>query len=264
MAVEPLYRPENLHAAYQLRYSWTGWASGSPFPGDILTRVLPAVSPDWEKDGLRVLESALAPRQLQLTLSTTPQVAPVTLAARVKGRLQHHFRRVGAPIDFQRNLSVRSVGDARRDAVEKYIRDQVPNEVLADERFREMLSALTQVDQGVDLSVPTETKSGRYWYNLHLVLVTGERYRISQPATLQAIRETALRICVKKGFTASRLAVLPDHLHIALRGAVDQTPEQIALAFLNNLAYVLEQRPWWQSGYYAGTFGEYSMAAVRS
>ena len=34
------------------------------------------------------------------------------------------------------------------------------------------------------------------------------------------------------------------------------------LSFLNNLAYVLDQRPWWQPGYYAGTFGEYSMAAV--
>jgi REP element-mobilizing transposase RayT len=264
MPVEPLYRAENLHAAYQLRYSWTGWPSAAPFPDDLLTRVLPAVAPEWEKDGLRVLESALAPRQLQLTLSTTPQVAPVTLAARVKGRLQHHGRRLGAPLDFQRNLSVRSIGDARRDAVEQYIHDQVPNEEFADERFREILTAFTVVDPAVDLSVPTQSNSGRYWYNLHLVLVTSERYRMSQPATLQTIRETALRVCVKKGFAASRLAVLPDHLHLALRGAVDQTPEQIALAFLNNLAYALEQRPWWQSGYYAGTFGEYSMAAVRS
>jgi REP element-mobilizing transposase RayT len=71
------------------------------------------------------------------------------------------------------------------------------------------------------------------------------------------------RICARKGYKASALAVLADHLHIALRGAVVQTPEQIALSFLNNLAYALEQRPWWQAGYYAGTFGEYSMAAVR-
>jgi REP element-mobilizing transposase RayT len=264
MPAEPLYRPENLHAAYQLRYSWAGWASGGPFPDDLLTRVLPAIAPEWEKDGLRVLESALTPRQLQLTLSTTPQVAPVTLAARVKGRLQHHCRRLGTPIDFRRNLSVRAVGDTTRAAVEHYIREQVPNEELADERFRDLLAPFTVVAPEVDLSAPTATKSGRYWYNLHLVLVTSERYRSSKRETFQTIREMALRVCVKKGFAASRLAVLPDHLHLALRGAVDQTPEQIALAFLNNLAYALEQRPWWQSGYYAGTFGEYGMAAVRS
>ena len=87
MSVEPLSRSESLHAAYQLRYSWAGWASSKPFPDDLLTRVLPAIAPEWEKDGLRVLESVLTPRQLQLTLSTTPQVAPVTLTARVKGRI---------------------------------------------------------------------------------------------------------------------------------------------------------------------------------
>jgi hypothetical protein len=37
----------------------------------------------------------------------------------------------------------------------------------------------------------------------------------------------------------------------------------MALAFLNNLAYALGQRPWWEPGYYAGTFGENGMAAVR-
>ena len=35
------------------------------------------------------------------------------------------------------------------------------------------------------------------------------------------------------------------------------------MAFLNNLAYAFDQRPWWEAGYYAGTFGEYGMAAVR-
>lgn len=44
---------------------------------------------------------------------------------------------------------------------------------------------------------------------------------------------------------------------------IAQSPEEIALAFLNNLAYVLGQRRWWEAGYYAGTFGEYGMAAVR-
>ncbi len=135
--------------------------------------------------------------------------------------------------------------------------------MLADERFRELLTSFTKVNPQVDLSVPTETNSGRYWYNLHLVLVVSERYRIGEPATLARIRETALRICAKKSYAASTLAVLPDHLHLAVRGAIEQSPEEIALSLLNNLAYVLDQRPWWQAGYYAGTFGEYGMAALR-
>lgn len=115
----------------------------------------------------------------------------------------------------------------------------------------------------VDLSRPTESHSGRYWYNLHLVLVVRERYRMGEAATLATVRDTALRVCVKKGYAVSRMAVLPDHVHLAVRGAIMQAPEEIALAFLNNLAHVLGRRPWWEAGYYAGTFGEYGMAAVR-
>lgn len=263
MAPEPLYQPADLRPAYQLRYGWTGWPSESPFQTELVAQVLPEIAPEWEKDGLRVLESTLAPHQLQLTLSATPQVDPVTLAGRVKGRLQHHCRQRGAPIDFSRKLAVRSLGDPTRREVETYIRNQVANEALADERFRELLASLTFVDSQVDLTKPTESNSGRYWYNLHLVLVTQGRYRSGGSATLTKIRTTVPRICAKKGYAVSVLAVLPDHLHLAVRGAVAHSPEDIALAFLNNLAYVLDQRPWWQAGYYVGTFGEYGMAAVR-
>jgi REP element-mobilizing transposase RayT len=152
---------------------------------------------------------------------------------------------------------------ATRPEVETYVRNQVANEDLADERFREMLASFNVVNSDVDLSAPTQTNCGRYWYNLHLVLVVAERYRIGEATILARIRDTVLRICAKKGYAASTLAVMPDHLHLALRGAIDQTPEVIALSFLNNLAFSLDQRPWWQPGYYAGTFGEYSMAAVR-
>src|SRR5205807_1496925 len=111
MLPEPLYRPADLHPAYQLRYGWTGWPSKKPFPTKLLAAVLTDVAPEWEKDGIRLLESLLTAEQLQLTVSATPQVAPVMLAARVKGRLQHHCRQKGTPIDFSRKLAVRSLGD---------------------------------------------------------------------------------------------------------------------------------------------------------
>jgi REP element-mobilizing transposase RayT len=263
MLAQPLYESADLRPAYQLRYGWTGWPSQAPFPTDLLTQVIPDIAPEWEKDGFRVLESSLAQDSIQLTLSTRPNVCPVTLAGRVKGRIQHHCRRRATPVDFSRKLAVRSLGDPTRTEVEAYIRNQVPKEALADDRFQQMLTSFTVINPQVDLSQPTETNSGRYWYNLHLVLVVSERYRISDEATLAKIRDTALRICVKKGYAASALAVMPDHLHLAIRGAVTQSPEEIALSFLNNLAHALDRRPWWEAGYYAGTFGEYGMAAVR-
>jgi REP element-mobilizing transposase RayT len=91
----------------------------------------------------------------------------------------------------------------------------------------------------VDLSRPYESKSGRYWYNLHLVLVADERYRTCERDILTKIRDTVGQICKKKGYLASAFAVMPDHLHLAIRGAIEQPPSEIALAFLNNLAQVL-------------------------
>jgi hypothetical protein len=104
----------------------------------------------------------------------------------------------GHAIDFSRKLAVRSLGDPTRAQVEAYIRDQVPNAALADERLREMLPSFTVVNPHVNLSQPSESTSGLYWYNLHLVLVVRERYRIGEVPTLAKIRDTAFRICAKK------------------------------------------------------------------
>jgi REP element-mobilizing transposase RayT len=263
MTPEPVYRAADLHAAYQLRYGWTGWPSQGPLPVAAIAAVLPRIAPEWDKDGIRVLEHSLTQERIQLTLSTTPQVAPVTLAARLKGRIQHHCRTNRTPVSFSRKLALRAIGDPTRSEIEGYIGNQVPNEDVADERFRQMLTAFSASDPIVDLSQPIESNSGRYWYNLHIVLVTSARYRIGDAVILAKIRDTMLRVCAKKHYAASRWAVLPDHLHVALRGNIMESPEQMALALLNNLAHVLDRRPWWQSGYYAGTFGEYGMAAVR-
>ena len=188
---QPLYTAADLHPAYELRYGWTGWPSDTPFPVDVITQVLPGIAPEWEGDGLRLLESSLTPEQLQLTLSARPEVSPVTLAARVKGRLQYHCRTVGRAVAFSRKVAVRSLGHNHRQNVEDYIRGQVAKEELADERFRDLLERLCVLAPEVDLSRPTETHSGRYWYNLHLVLVVAERI-----ASATRIHSSKSAICV--------------------------------------------------------------------
>jgi REP element-mobilizing transposase RayT len=116
----------------------------------------------------------------------------------------------------------------------------------------------------VDLSAPTETTSGRYWYNLHLVLVTEERRRNSELPWLAKIRDQSFRIAEKKGHGISRLSVMPEHVHFSLRGNIEHSPQEIALAFQNNLAHCLGRAPVWRETYYVGTFGEYDMNVVRS
>ena len=81
-------------------------------------------------------------------------------------------------MDFSRKLAVRAVGENRTATVESYIRSQVVNEHFVDERFANVLKQFTVIDSAVDLSVPSESASGRYWYNLHLVLVVDGRCRV--------------------------------------------------------------------------------------
>ena len=262
---EPLYSGHNVHPAYEIRYTWTGWPSrrGEPFPNKPPEDLFASLKQAWEADGLRLLEYHWTEETIQLALSTKPDVSPVFCAARIKGRLQHALRAVGCPRKFSRKVALRTVGHNARKDVEGYIRKQVPKEGFADSRFAERLKGYHQCPPDVDLSAPSVTSSGRYWYNLHLVLVTAGRYRLGEDETLKKLSDGCMAIAGKKGHLISELSIMPDHLHVALRGSIEQAPHEIALAFQNNLAYQLGQFRVWEDGYYVGTFGDYDMQAVR-
>jgi REP element-mobilizing transposase RayT len=262
MQPQPLYQPRDLHPAFELRYSWTGWPTRRPFEAD--AAVLKPLLPLWEEDGMRLLEHYWSDEKVHLTFSTTPQVSLVFLAGRAKGRLQHALRQtVPGFSGFRRKVSVCSVGHNCREDVEAYIASQVDRARFADPSFRALMNEFTVIREDVDLSEPTESAHGRYWYNLHIVLVTAERYRVVDRPRLTLLRDYSFRIAEKKEHKISRLSVMPDHVHISLRGNIQCGPQEIALAFQNNLAYALGQVRIWANSFYVGTFGEYDMWAIR-
>lgn len=264
MQPTPLYRPETLNSpAYQLRYVWSGWPSGCRFPSAPSAEAFTNLKTAWEADGLRCLESRWSPEIIQLAFSAKPQVSPVLLASRVKGRLQYALRTAGTPVTFSRKVCVRTVGENTTQQVEQYVMRQVDKEPLADPRFKEFLEQFLFEDSQVDLRRATESQRGAYWYNLHCVLVRQQRYRVSDTATLTRMRDCSIAVANKKGHRISALSLMPDHIHMALRGNIEHSPEDIALGFMNNLAYAMGQNAIWMPSYYAGTFGEYDMNAVR-
>ena len=263
MEPKPLYTANNLCPAYHLRYGWTAWPSAEPFPPAPPNGVIDGLSSTWKADSIHLLEHKWRPDCIRMVFSTAPTVSPAFLTARAKGRLQHALRQAGNPVKFSRKLAVRSIGENRRADVEGYIRTQLNREHLADSRFEERLRSHAVSDASVDLAAPTETGSGCYWYNLHLVLVVAGRYRMGEEDKLGQISRGCRGIAEKEGYGISELSVMPDHLHAALRGNVEHSPQEIALAFQNNLAYLLGQYRVWDDTYYVGTFGEYDMGAVR-
>ena len=173
----PIY-PPRIKPAYHLRYTWTGWTSAGAFPP------LPTGTPwdnllaYWESDGFRLLEHTLDQNHLSMTFSVRPSVSPECFTTRVKSRLQHASRQTDSPIVFSRKLAFRGIGNNSRETVEGYIRDQLSRSDLADPIYRSNMERHHYHDDACRLKDPVETKRGRYWYNLHLVLVVSGRYRI--------------------------------------------------------------------------------------
>jgi REP element-mobilizing transposase RayT len=213
---------------------------------------------------LRVLEFRWTDELVQILFSTTPDVAPELIAARAKGRLDHALRTAGIEMPFSRKVAIRAIGENTHQDVEAYLERQVGKERFADPRFAKRMQDLAVFDAQVDLSQPAETARGRYWYNLHLVLVVSQHSRIDNATVLREWRDAFGRIAAKKRHAVSRLAIMPNHLHAALRGQPGESPLEIVAAYQNNLAYMTQQRRIWSPGFYVGTFGEYSMQAVRN
>jgi hypothetical protein len=71
-----------------------------------------------------------------------------------------------------------------------------------------------------------------------------------------------LKVARAKGHRLSRVSLFADHLHITLGCGYQESPEAVALVYLNNVAFVHGMTEWLSRGYYAGTFGEYDMGAL--
>lgn len=258
---DPLYTRDNCNAAYQLRWSLALFPHAELPSADCW---LDALKRGTETDGVRTLECHRRAADVwQFLLSSRPSVAPPPMIKSVKGRVQNLVRHTH-PKAFRRNFSITSLGDANRKVVEQYVSDQLGHHRMADPRVEAQLARYQLEFPDVDLSRPVFSDHGRYLYNLHLVLVHAERWRCASETFLDTTRDAVLKAARQKGHRLSRLAILADHVHLSLGAPYERSPEEIALSYLKNLAYAHGMQPVYQFGYYAGTFGEYDMNAVRS
>ena len=261
-----LYESSNLVPVHRLYYAWMGW----PTEGTLLPPRNMALSGSganaeltqaWAADGLTCVSEAWSPQQVQLVFRVAPGVAPVAFTQRVKGRLQYALRRNNTPATFSRKVGMRALGANIGTTVQRYVREQLEHVDLADPRYAQRLAEASRDDLSVDLSSPTQTDSGRYWYNLHLVLVTAGRYRVGTELQIGDWSATVRATAAGSGCAVRALAVMPDHVHLAMRGNITLPPVEIGVLFQNALAKTAGGRAW-QDRFYIGTFGEYSLHVV--
>lgn len=258
-ALQVFYTPRNCQPAYQLNWSLTiYWKSGAPDDSSFV----PVLTQELEYNGIRLLEYRLAKTAVsQFWLSTKPYVAPVDIVRQVKGRLQHIVRPT-YPKALRRNYYLTTVGSARREVIENYIAAQHEHHKMADELVQQELTRYDFVDPRVDLSAARTTNHGCFMYNLHLVLVNlGRRIVISEEILTQ-IYNSILLVAGENQHLLRRMSVVPDHTHFALGCHMHESPESVALHYMNRIACALGY-DLFQYGYYVGTFGEYDIRTMR-
>lgn len=255
---QPVYSPENIHVAYQLDWSLTIFWRQPPWTDDWFE----GLQRNLEPDGIRLLKHRFSEPHISLFLvSTQPKVVPVEIPRRVKGRLQNLIRdRVQQP--FQRNYDLRSVGSGTREKLEGYLGSQLEQHPEEDRKIRWMLTDMQVIRPDVDLAQPRFTSHGRFWANVHLVMVNDWRWRETCQEHLLRVRAMLIRAAEKKQHLLSRIAILPDHVHLLLGTSLQESPLSLGLSYMNNVAFVYGMQPILKAGCFLGTFGDYDLGAI--
>jgi REP element-mobilizing transposase RayT len=257
---EPIYTRDNCrNPAYQLNWSYSVFWRAEPRDFSWLEELKQLNEPDH----IRILQHQFKPpRRSQFLISTRPNVAPLMIAQRVKGRLQHLVAG-GRQRPFRRNYSIRSVGSSKRSVIEYYLARQLQHHQTMDTALEKRLAPFQIYLPQVDLSQPSRTSHAIYWYNLHLVLASAaQRLELRDESLLTAVRDMILRIRKARKHRLSRASPLPNHLHLSFGAPLEQSPEEIALAYMNNLAYACGMKKIFAYSYFVGTFGEYDLNLI--
>lgn len=254
-----IYTRENTRPAFQLNWSISLFWRSLSIPSEIWLDPLKEIT---ESDGVRVLEHRQSqPDISQFLASSRPDVAPADIIRSIKGRLQHLVRDQ-LPRAFQRNYWLTSIGSTTADCVGQYIASQLERHVLADPRVSERFERYQIHVPGVDLGRMRSSNYGRFCCSLHLVLEYEHGLYECDDEALWHVRKMVIESSEKKGWLLSRAGIVANHLHIAVGCGTTNCPADVALSYLNNLAYLYQMQPQFRFGYYAGTIGKYDLGAI--
>jgi len=244
----------------RLVYTWDGWPSqgGPPLPPAPDFSLLDQA---WAKDGLRRVGCRWTSRLVQMTFDMEAGVSPVLFTTRVKGRLGHALRQKGTPTKFSRKVGMRAIGDNTDPVVAQYLKNQQVRGDFADPAYRRTLAEFSREFPDVHLDDPAETSSGRYWYNLHLVAVTSDRCRMGREDFLPKVTACVPGWAGGQGIALRAMALMPDHIHLAVRGDPAKSPEEIAGSLYRALNRVAGCRLF-SDRVYAGTFSTYTRGMI--
>jgi hypothetical protein len=155
------------------------------------------------------------------------------------------------------------VGSTEGSKIEAYVASQLRQHPQKTTRLTDQFRDLQIIQPDVDLSKPRFTAHGRFSCNLHIVLVHDWRLQETRRDVWVGVRNIIRDASVAKGHLLSRVGIVPDHLHLTLGTNLDESPGDVALSYMNNVAYAHGMRPVLMHSCYLAGFGRYNLGAIR-
>jgi REP element-mobilizing transposase RayT len=245
----------------RINYGWTGWVKDPacpPFPPS--STLLEA----WATEGIRYRSHRITGQQIQLLVSADADRAPVLIAQRLKGRLQHAWRQAETPVQFKRRFSLRSLGKNNSAIVHTYVAHQVDRSDYIDPLFRTRLKDLHMRHEELSPFQAVKTDAANYHLWFHLVWVVANRYVMKVEREPPIIRQALLRHAQACRCEIAEGSIMPDHIHLAVRGLPDRSPADVFTGFKDAASAALGRSAFWQAGGYAGSYGVYSINDLKN
>lgn len=258
-SLNPIYTENNCTPDHRILWTVALFWRDERYDSDWLEPLTEAV----EKDNIRILNyNTSGPTTDQFLLHADAHLAPKDVIRSVKGRLQHLIRS-DVPKAFRKNYSIKSIGQTTVQAIQEYVGSQLSRHPMADPNVNERMQKYQLRFLDVDLSEPRYSSHGQYIYNLHLVYVHEERFPEIRDAVLQKVTDIIVNAAQLKNHLLRAAGILSDHVHIAVGCGIEDSPQDVALSYMNNLAYAHGMDRIYQYGYYAATFGQYDLCVVK-
>ena len=179
----------------------------------------------------------------------------------IKGRWQY-LERSKESIEFRRNYRITSVGSANADVLDAYIARQPERHPMAAHRVQELLDTLQFHDEQVDLTNVRRSSHGEFRYALQVVIESESGWHDVRSSVLTAYRQAIIAGCRKHGWLLSRIGLLSNHVHVLVGPSIEDSPMDVALVLMNNMAFTQGMKPMFRTSFYVGTFGEFDRGAI--
>jgi hypothetical protein len=165
-------------------------------------------------------------------------------------------------IEFRRNYRITSVGTANADVLDAYIDRQPDRHPMADHRVQELLESLQFHDEQVNLTNVRRSSHGEFRYALQVVIESESGWHDVRSSVLTAYRQAIIASCSKHGWLLSRIGLLTNHVHVLVGPCIEDSPMDVALVLMNNMAFTQGMTPMFRTSFYVGTFGDYDRGAI--